>query len=83
MNCKIKQFAVPVLALSVLMSGILSACSSNKPESSAVPTATGAAIKTPDPVTLKLMLFGDKPANLGKVLPKFEETTKDTLNIKL
>ena len=83
MNCKIKQFAVPALALSVLMSGILSACSSNKPESSAVPTATGAAIKTLDPVTLKLMLFGDKPADLGKVLAIFEETTKDKLNMKL
>ena len=85
MKRKIKQFAVPALALSVLMSGVLSACSSNKPDSSAVPTAasTGTAKKTPDPVTLKMMLFGEKPVDLGKVLAKFEESTKDTLNTKL
>ena len=84
MNHKIKQFAVPALALSVLMSGVLSACSSSKPDSSAAPTAsTGAAKKAPDPVALKLMLFGEKPADLGKVLAKFEEISKDTLNTKL
>ncbi len=68
MNLKIKKLVVPALALSVFMTGILSACSSNKPENSPVPTAapTVAANKTPDPVSLKIMLFGDKPARLGQ-----------------
>ncbi|KRE32651.1 extracellular solute-binding protein [Paenibacillus sp. Soil522] len=85
MNLKIKKLVVPALALSVFMTGILSACSSNKPENSPVPTAapTVASNKTPDPVSLKIMLFGDKSPDLDKVLAKFEETTKDTLNTKL
>lgn len=36
-----------------------------------------------DPVTLKIMLFGEKPKDMDKILAKFEEQTKDTLNTKL
>ncbi|MGG4141502.1 extracellular solute-binding protein [Paenibacillus algorifonticola] len=36
-----------------------------------------------DPVTLKFMLFGDKPADLDKVLARFEEVSKDSINTKL
>lgn len=91
MNLKIKKMVVPALALSLFMSGILSACSNGNSdagkgtESSMAPTATSteSAVKSPDPVTLKFMLFGEKQADMDKVLAKFEESTKDTLNTKL
>ena len=46
-------------------------------------TANNTGKNAPDPVTLKMMLFGDKPADLDKVLAEFEKRTKDTLNTKL
>ncbi|WP_141505197.1 ABC transporter substrate-binding protein [Paenibacillus luteus] len=39
--------------------------------------------KAPDPVTLKMMLFGEKPIEMDTVLAEFEKQTKDTLNTKL
>lgn len=36
-----------------------------------------------EPVTLKVMLFGDKPTGMEEVLAEFEKRTKDTLNTKL
>lgn len=87
MKRKFKYFTVTLLALMVGMVGILSACSSNesKSGSNVAPTAVSnvSAEKAPDPVTLKVMLFGQKPADLDKVLAKFEEVSKDTLNTKL
>ncbi len=88
MKRKFKYFTVTLLALMVGMVGILSACSSNdnKSGSNVEPTTTEsnvAAEKAPDPVTLKFMLFGERPADLDKVLAKFEEVSKDTLNTKL
>ncbi|WP_199619538.1 extracellular solute-binding protein [Paenibacillus alkalitolerans] len=37
----------------------------------------------PEPVTLKVMLFGDKPSDMDAVLEEFYKRTKDTLNVKL
>ncbi len=37
----------------------------------------------PLPVSLKFMFFGDKPADMDKVLKEFEKRTKQTLNTKL
>jgi ABC-type glycerol-3-phosphate transport system substrate-binding protein len=82
---KFKQLALPVIALTLGMSTLLTACSSKESPGnsrSAQPTDSKTA-KVPDPVTLKFMLFGEKPADMGKVLSKFEEETKDTLNTKL
>ncbi|KRE32654.1 ABC transporter substrate-binding protein [Paenibacillus sp. Soil522] len=87
MKRKIKKIAIPVLGILVCITGILSACANSNSESgnTAAPTdASTEAVKNPlEPVVLKLMLFGGKPIDLDKVLSKFEEITKDTLNTKL
>lgn len=36
-----------------------------------------------EPVTLKFMLFGEKPTDMGQVLDEFEKRTKNTLNVRL
>ncbi len=65
----------------------LAACSNNagsnsNPGKEASPSSNTGK-KVPDPVTLRFMLFGDRPADMDKVLTKFEELSKDTLNTKL
>ena len=40
-----------------------------------------AAVTTPDPVTLKVLMSGDKPNDWDAVLEEFYNRTKDTLNI--
>jgi putative aldouronate transport system substrate-binding protein len=80
-----KKVALPTLALTLGLGSMLTACSSkDSSEKSNTPQpAASTAAKTPDPVSLKVMLFGEKPADLGKVLAKFEEVSKDKLNTKL
>jgi ABC-type glycerol-3-phosphate transport system substrate-binding protein len=82
---KFKQLALPAIALTLSLSTLLTACSSKESpgNSSTAQPADSKTAKVPDPVTLKFMLFGEKPADLGKVLSKFEAETKDTLNTKL
>ncbi|BBH23061.1 hypothetical protein Back11_44060 [Paenibacillus baekrokdamisoli] len=46
-------------------------------------TATTDASKSLEPVTLKIMLWGDKPKQMDDVVAEFEKQTKDTLNTKL
>ncbi|QYR22765.1 extracellular solute-binding protein [Paenibacillus sp. sptzw28] len=92
MKGTIRKAALPALALILGMSTFLAACSSNETagenagknagKNNTAQTADSNA-KAPEPVTLKVMLFGEKPADLEKVLAKFEEETKDTLNTKL
>ncbi|WP_025684877.1 ABC transporter substrate-binding protein [Paenibacillus maysiensis] len=62
-----------ILAMILLMSMSLVACSGSKGQSS---DGTG-------PVTLKVMLFGEKPVDMEKVLTEFNNRTKDTLKTKL
>ncbi|MBD0384063.1 extracellular solute-binding protein [Paenibacillus sedimenti] len=86
MKARFKQIAVPAIALTLGLSTLLTACSTKEPAaSSSAPKATDSAkaTKAPDPATLKFMFFGDKPTDLDKVLAKFEERTKDTLNTKI
>ena len=93
MKGKISKVALPAIALILGTSTFLAACSSNETASentgknagknNTAQTADSNAAKAPEPVTLKVMLFGEKPADLDKVLAKFEEETKDTLNTKL
>jgi putative aldouronate transport system substrate-binding protein len=93
MKGKIRKVALPAIALILGTSTFLAACSSNETASenadknagknNTAQTADSNAAKAPEPVTLKVMLFGEKPADLDKVLAKFEEETKDTLNTKL
>jgi ABC-type glycerol-3-phosphate transport system substrate-binding protein len=85
MKMKFKQVAVPMLALTLGLSTLLTACASKEStgKSNSPQAADSKTVKTPDPITLKFMLFGEKPADLGKVLAKFEEVSKDKLNTKL
>ncbi|KQN96089.1 ABC transporter substrate-binding protein [Paenibacillus sp. Leaf72] len=68
---------------------LVSACSNNSggtntPAASSAAEGGGASTNTAlKPITLKVMLFGDKPTDLGSVLTEFENRTKDTLNTKL
>jgi putative aldouronate transport system substrate-binding protein len=82
-----------MLLLTTMLTTLLAACSSTKSsnENADAPGNTGANTAqtsagsggAPDPVTLKVMLFGDKPIEMDKVLAEFEKRTKDTLNTKL
>lgn len=93
MKGRIRKVALPAMALILGMSTFLAACSSNQTagenagenasKNNAVQTADSSTAKAPDPVTLKFMLFGERPVDLDKVLAKFEEVSKDTLNTKL
>ena len=80
-----KKAVIPAMVVTLSLGTILSACSNKDSESasSASPKGTATTATAPSPATLKFMLFGEKPADLGKVLAKFEEVSKDTLNTKL
>lgn len=84
---KRKLKSMSLLLLATMMTTVIAACSKtdgsspSSTASSAAPTA--AASKTLDPVSLKVMLFGEKPADMDKVLAEFEKRTKDTMNTKL
>jgi len=84
------------LLIATMLVALLAACSKSNNEGTASkesvspesPSSSSAeASKEPekalDPVTLKVMLFGEKPIQLDKVLAEFEKQTKDTLNTKL
>lgn len=72
------------IALLILLL-VLTACSggnSNSDASSA--NAGGEASGAPkDPVTLKIVVPGDRPADMDKVIAEAEKRMKDSLNIKL
>lgn len=78
-----------VLLLVTMLVTLLAACSGNKTSNGndnaqgANSTQTSNETGAPDPVTLKLMLFGDRPIEMDQVLAEFEKRTKDTLNTKL
>ena len=78
-----KKAAIPAMVVTLSLSGILSACTSKESGSSASPKGTSTPAAALSPVTLKFMLFGVKPVDLDKILAKFEEVSKDTLNTKL
>ncbi|SFF08917.1 extracellular solute-binding protein [Paenibacillus algorifonticola] len=91
---KAKMFIAAAL---VMVLFLMAACSGNngstgtngntsgKPSPSSSETAgtSNPDAAVPDPVTLKFMLFGDKPADMDKVLAKFEEVSKDSINTKI
>ncbi|MBD0382960.1 DUF3502 domain-containing protein [Paenibacillus sedimenti] len=86
---KKKLRVMTLLAVTTSLAVSMAACSSKDKTagSSAAPGTTEPAASTAakklDPVTLKVMLFGNKPADMDKILAEFEKRTKDTLNIKL
>lgn len=85
MKSKIQITASLLVTASLL--GTLTACSGNTNNSGAneatAKPASGNVSTAPDPATLKVMLFGDKPVDMDKVLAEFENRSKDTLNTSL
>jgi len=75
------------LLLSVILLVPIMACGGNNSGGSAAPDNGNSGSDDSggklDPVTLKIMLFGEKPKDMDKILTKFEEQTEDTLNTKL
>lgn len=91
-----KKTRLMALALSAVMCiGSLAGCSSGgqgttpttqAPNAGADTTKTDGnqstpAANTPDPVTLKVLMSGDKPNSWDMILDEFYNRTKDTLNI--
>ncbi|REE78652.1 putative aldouronate transport system substrate-binding protein [Paenibacillus taihuensis] len=86
MNRKMK--AASLLTVLGLVSGALAGCGGNSDNGGNSGTNGGAntnqtADAAKDPVTLKIMLWGDKPKQFDDVIAEFEKETKDTLNVKL
>lgn len=72
---KITKLLAP-LVVTAILGGLLSACSPSS-------NSENASLSSTDPVQLKVMLFGDKPVDMDKVLAEFENRTKDTLRTTL
>ncbi|WP_088833859.1 DUF3502 domain-containing protein [Paenibacillus tyrfis] len=72
----------------VLLTSLLAACSGSSdagPAATNVPgsTAKGDGTKKPDPVTLKIMVPGDRPKDFDAVIQEAEKRMADSLNVKL
>ncbi|WP_052339385.1 extracellular solute-binding protein [Gorillibacterium massiliense] len=82
-----KKRKLPLLVAMCMLSGLVAACSndsnSTSPSASATATAGTETTAKLDPVTLNIMLWGDKPKQFDDVVAEFEKRTKDTLNLKL
>jgi putative aldouronate transport system substrate-binding protein len=76
-----------LLVLSVLMVLVVfTGCTSNKdtaPSSSPSNEQTKQPVTKLEPVTLKIMFWGNRPADMDKVLQEAERRMADTLNVKL
>ncbi|WP_018752015.1 ABC transporter substrate-binding protein [Paenibacillus sanguinis] len=79
MKSKLK-FTASLVVFALLVGSLVGCSGSNGAASS--PKAEGSSTAL-DPTTLKVMLFGDKPVDMDKVLNEFESRTKDTLNTQL
>lgn len=82
------KFAASLIVIASLAGSLVACSGSNSANNSgnkdaAPATETGNSTAAPDQATLKVMLFGDKPVDMDKVLSEFESRTKDTLNTKL
>ncbi len=88
-----KLKSLTLLLVAALMVTLIAACSKNNEANNASNSAASSSAssaapsedssKPLDPATLKVVLFGDKPVDMDKVLAEFENRTKDTLNTKL
>jgi len=74
-----------VLILFLLLTSISAGCGSSAaegaPTASTSGTAEGEGVL--EPMEVNLFLWGDKPNQLDEVMAKFEEVTKDTLNLTI
>ncbi|MCL6459552.1 MAG: extracellular solute-binding protein, partial [Gorillibacterium sp.] len=75
---------VSLLIAIFMMFSLLAACS-NKESSPSATEANGTGDTTTklEPITLNIMLWGDKPKQFDDIVAEFEKQTKDTLNLKL
>ncbi|RTE10821.1 extracellular solute-binding protein [Paenibacillus whitsoniae] len=74
------------LAIVLGMTLFLSACRENAispNRGSSLPGTPSMAAEIPDPVKLKVMLFGERPMDMDRILQKFDQMTHDTLNTAL
>ncbi|RTE09453.1 extracellular solute-binding protein [Paenibacillus whitsoniae] len=79
---KQRKKALLLAAASMILAGVLSACSTDK----AAPSETGkpaAADAQLSPVTLKIMFPGDPPGNWNEVKTEIENRLSGSLNVKL
>lgn len=76
---------ITTIGLSLLMFSLVTAgCTSNN--ATPAPSSgnqSGNQSKKLDPVTLKIMFWGNRPGNMDKVLQEAERRMADTLNVKL
>ena len=78
--------------IAVLLLTVIAGCSSSKGSKDTASTKPSSTSKSEepvvtekplDPVTLKIMLPGDRPADMDKVLAEAEKRMSGTLNVKL
>jgi putative aldouronate transport system substrate-binding protein len=83
----IKRWGSLALA-TTMMASMVAACSSNEQGNTNNGQATNAPANgeekaTLDPVNLKVRLFGEKPADMDKIVAEFESRSKEALNTTL
>ena len=73
------------LILVIFMSvGLMAGCAPAGTTEVTNPSGSGTtAASTLEPMSVNLYLWGDKPNQMDEVLAKFEEITKDKLNLKI
>ncbi|MCD9025112.1 extracellular solute-binding protein [Cohnella silvisoli] len=77
-----KRFAAILCVF--LMTTVLAACAGGKSEiSQSSASSTQAASEKLDPVTLKILMWGNRPADFDKVVAEAERRMAGTLNVKL
>ncbi|MDW7656599.1 MAG: hypothetical protein SCM11_05415 [Bacillota bacterium] len=73
------------LVLAILMTvGLVAGCTPAGTTQATDPSGSNATTSSNlDPMTVNLFLWGDKPNQMDEVLTKFEESSKDELNMKI
>ncbi|MFD0712473.1 hypothetical protein [Paenibacillus sp. GCM10027626] len=77
----VRRRAVLFVAMTMILS-LLAACGNNGDSGEKSGPGDGGG-NTKGPVTLNVMLWGDKPKQFDEVVAEFEKRTQDTLNLKL
>ncbi|OMD66580.1 ABC transporter substrate-binding protein [Paenibacillus odorifer] len=72
---------IPGLLLSTAL--VFAGCSSGNNESGSSESGSDSSSGAAKPATLKVMMFGDKPADMDKILAEYESRSKAELNTKL
>ncbi|WP_438351514.1 extracellular solute-binding protein [Paenibacillus sp. FA6] len=79
---KVKVIPAVLLSTVLVFSGLVG-CGSNNKEATSSTSETSTGSATLNPVSLKVMMFGDKPADMDKIVTEFESRSKDELNTAL